>query len=83
MLHYGTSWPERLTEQCIREKWNRTSKSGRRITNQRLYTDDIPTSPKRSTYSDIMLKEWLYIAGLLVTIFFYLNISQHNAAVSC
>src|SRR6267378_7416863 len=42
-----------------------------RITNQRLYTDDIPTSPKRSTYSDIMLKESLYIAGLLVTIFFY------------
>ena len=54
-----------------------------RITNQRLYTDDIPTSPKRSTYSDIMLKESLYIAGLLVTIFFYLNISQHNTAVSC
>jgi hypothetical protein len=26
-----------------------------------------------------MLKEWLYIAGLLMTIFFYLNTSQHNA----
>ena len=30
-----------------------------------------------------MLKEWLYIAGLLMTIFFYLNTSQHNAVVSC
>ena len=30
-----------------------------------------------------MLKEWLYIAGLLMTISLYLNTSQHDAVVSC
>ena len=30
-----------------------------------------------------MLKEWLYIAGLLMTIFIYLNTSQHNAVFLC
>jgi hypothetical protein len=54
------------------------------ITIQRFYRDDANVACEidlfgHSNPTDIMLKEWLYIAGVLMTIFFYLNTSQHNA----
>jgi hypothetical protein len=58
-----------------------------RISNQRLYRDDMPTSPKRSTYLDIQtlptLCLKLYIAGLLMTILPHFLLFKHFSTQRC